>query len=145
MPQMPQRPDARPTRRPVPATSRPERRAAVRVISADDRFFRHIVSSMRNGVIAFRRDGTLALMNDEAYRIFGLTPSGANVGRPFVDVLRDRQEIHRVLAGAFELSHLPNRAELRLKELDRVIGYTLSQVKDDLGRPIGAVLFFKDL
>jgi signal transduction histidine kinase len=26
-----------------------------------------------------------------------------------------------------------------------VIGYTLSQVKDDAGRPIGAVMFFKDL
>src|SRR3954464_15716811 len=123
MPQMPQRPDERPARRPVPAPSRTDRRAAVRVISADDRFFRHIVSSMRNGVIAFRRDGTLALMNDEAYRIFGLTPAAADVGRPFVDVLRDRQEILRVLSTAFELSHLPNRAELRLKELDRVIGY----------------------
>ena len=50
-----------------------------------------------------------------------------------------------MLSGAFELSHLPNRAELRLKDLDRVIGYTLSQVKDDSGAPIGAVMFFKDL
>src|SRR5207237_5572051 len=40
---------------------------------------------------------------------------------------------------------LPNRAELRLKDLHRVIGYTLSQVKDDHNDPIGAVLFFKDL
>jgi signal transduction histidine kinase len=38
-----------------------------------------------------------------------------------------------------------NRAELRLKDMDRVIGYTLSQVKDDDGRAIGAALFFKDL
>src|SRR3954466_6222188 len=144
MPQMPQRPDARPARRPVPATSRPDRRAAVRVISADDRFFRHIVNSMRNGVIAFRRDGTLALMNDEAYRIFGLTPGG-DLGRPFADVLRERPEVIRVLSGAFELSHLPNRAELRLKDLDRVIGYTLSQGKNDGEVAIGAVIFFKDL
>ena len=36
----------------------------------NDRFFRHLVSSMRNGVIAIHRNGTLALMNDEAYRIF---------------------------------------------------------------------------
>src|SRR5258708_10763247 len=43
------------------------------------------------------------------------------------------------------MSHLPNRAELRLKDLGRVIGYTLSQVKDDDGRAIGAVMFFKDL
>jgi len=123
-------------------TSRP---ATPSLPMADDRFFRHIVSSMRNGVIAFRRDGAIALMNDEAYRIFGLTRTPADVGRSFADVLRERPEIIRAMAGAFELSHLPNRAELRIKDLDRVIGYTLSQVKDDDGTPIGAVLFFKDL
>src|SRR5471032_1806074 len=147
MPDMPQRPDA--PRRLRPTAPSPARAGLRPVAGAsqapDDRFFRHIVSSMRNGVIAFRRDGTLALMNDEAYRMFGLTPSAGDVGRPFADVLRERPEIIRVLSGAFELSHLPNRAELRLKELDRVIGYTLSQVKDDLGAPTGAVLFFKDL
>jgi signal transduction histidine kinase len=129
----------------VPVPLNPERRAAARPASADDRFFRHIVNSMRNGVIAFRRDGTLALMNEEAYRTFDLTPTPHDLGRPFADVLHDRPEIIRVLSGAFELSHLPNRAELRLKDLDRVIGYTLSQVKDDGGAAIGAVLFFKDL
>jgi signal transduction histidine kinase len=129
----------------MPPRGRPERRAAVRVVSADDRFFRHIVNSMRNGVIAFRRDGTLALMNDEAYRTFGLPRSPRDLGRPFADVLRERPEIVRVLSSAFELSHLPNRAELRLKDLNRVIGYTLSQVKNDLEEPIGAVVFFKDL
>jgi signal transduction histidine kinase len=100
---------------------------------------------MRNGVIAIRRDGTLALMNDEAYRIFGLTRQAGDIGRRFADVLRKRPDVVRVLGGAFELSHLPNRAELRLKDLDRVIGYTLSQVKDGEGRPTGAVMFFKDL
>ena len=101
---------------------------------------------MRNGVIAFRRNGVLALMNDEAYRIFGLTAREGDIGRPFSEVLRDRPDVIRVLVSAFELSHLPNRAELRLKDLDRVIGYTLSQVKDDPAEaPIGAVLFFKDL
>ncbi|HZR22253.1 MAG TPA: ATP-binding protein [Vicinamibacterales bacterium] len=100
---------------------------------------------MRNGVIAFRRDGTIALMNDEAYRIFALRKRADDLGRPYTDVLRERPAVIRVLSGAFELSHLPNRAELRLKDLDRVIGYTLSQVKDDEGTAIGAVLFFKDL
>jgi PAS domain S-box-containing protein len=142
---MPERPDARPTRRSAAPASRPERRTAARLVSADDRFFRHIVSSMRNGVLAFRRDGTLALMNDEAYRIFGLKRSPDDLGRPVADVLRDRPEIARVLTSAFDLSYLPNRAELRLNELDRVIGYTLSQVKNDAGERIGAVMFFKDL
>jgi signal transduction histidine kinase len=117
----------------------------VRVASADDKFFRHIISSMRNAVIAFRRDGTLALMNDEAYRTFAITPTPRDLGRPFADVLRERPEVIRVMASAFELSYLPNRAELRLKDLDRVIGYTMSQVKNDAGVLIGAVMFFKDL
>jgi nitrogen-specific signal transduction histidine kinase len=111
----------------------------------EDPFFRHIVSSMRNGVIAFHRDGTLALMNDEAYRIFALTRRVGDVGRPLAEVLHRRPAVIRVLACAFEMSHLPNRAELRLRDIDRVIGYTLSQVKDDDGQAIGAVMFFKDL
>src|SRR5438445_10733556 len=140
---MPQSSDARAD--PL-APSSPVKRAGVRRGGLpDDRFFRHLVSSMRNGVIAIRRDGTLALMNDEAYRIFALTREARDTGRPFAEVLRTRPDVIRVLGGAFELSHLPNRAELRLKDLDRVIGYTLSQVKDDGGQPTGAVMFFKDL
>ena len=100
---------------------------------------------MRNGVIAIHRDGTLALMNDEAYRIFALPRHGSDVARPFSEVFRERPELIRVLSGAFEMTTLPNRAELRLKDLDRVIGYTLSQVRNDAAHPIGAVLFFKDL
>ena len=53
-----------------PAASR---RAGQPARTEEDPFFRHIVGSLRNGVIAFHRNGTLALMNDEAYRIFALT------------------------------------------------------------------------
>ena len=145
MPDMPQRSNNRtPRRRAAPAPA-VRRRAARGRLAPDDRFFRHIVSSMRNGVIAFRRDGTLALMNDEAYRIFSLAKQPGDIGTPFAEVLHERQAIVRTLNATFELSHLPNRAELRLKDLNRVIGYTLSKVHDDSGRPIGAVLFFKDL
>src|SRR2546426_4732412 len=140
---MPQSSDARADRL---ATPSPVKRAGVRRGGLpDDRFFRHIVSSMRNGVIAIRRDGTLALMNDEGYRIFSLTRQHDDVGRPFSEIFRECPDVSRVLSAAFELSTLPNRAELRLKDTDRVIGYTLSQVRDDTSRPIGAVLFFKDL
>jgi signal transduction histidine kinase len=100
---------------------------------------------MRNGVIAIRRDGSLALMNSEAYRIFSLTRRPDDVGRPFGELFRDHPDVARVVSSAFELTTLPNRAELRLKDTDRVIGYTLSVVKDDAGIPVGAVLFFKDL
>lgn len=100
---------------------------------------------MRNGVIAIHRNGTLALVNDDAYRVFALARGADDLGQPFGDVFRSRPELVRVLAAAFEMSTLPNRAELRLKDLDRVVGYTLSQVRDDDGQAIGAVMFFKDL
>ena len=141
MPEMIKRPDAR---RRAPRPGR-RRGAATRGSAPRDRFFRHIVDSMRNGVIAIRRDGSVALMNDEAYRIFALTRRHDDIGRPFAEVLHDRPDAVRAIAGAFELSHLPNRAELRLKDIDRVIGYTLSQVRDDRAETIGAVMFFKDL
>jgi signal transduction histidine kinase len=111
----------------------------------DDRFFRHIVSSLRNGVIAIHRDGTLALANDEACRTFQIDREAAAVGQPFADVFGDRPDLIRLLSGAFEMTTLPNRAELRLKDSDRVIGYTLSVIRDDEARAVGAVMFFKDL
>lgn len=123
----------------------PARRRASGAPAADDRFFRLLVGSMRNGVIAIHRDGTLALMNDEAYRIFALARDRGDIGRSFVDVFKDRPDLLRVLSSAFDLHTLPNRAELRLKDLDRVIGYTLSQVRDETECSVGAVLFFKDL
>src|SRR5579871_1917353 len=101
-----------PSRTDLRATRRKPSPSVVRPPVADDTFFRHIVSSMRNGVIAFRRDGTLALMNAEAYRIFSLTKHAADIGKPFAEVLHDRPAIVRVLNSTFELSHLPNRAEL---------------------------------
>ena len=109
-----------------------------------DVFFRHMVGNMRNGVLAIDRGGGLVLLNDEARRLFHLKP-GAVEGRPYADVLHEHSDIVRVLGGAFELKALPNRAELRLKSTDTVIGYTLSLVRNYDGETVGAALFFKDL
>jgi signal transduction histidine kinase len=109
-----------------------------------DVFFRHMVGNMRNGVLAIDRDGGLVLLNEEARRLFRLKPGPVD-GRGYADVLYEHPDIVRVLGGAFELKSLPNRAELRLKSTDTVIGYTLSLVRDDDGEAVGAALFFKDL
>jgi signal transduction histidine kinase len=104
-----------------------------------------MVASMRNGVLAVTREGAIAVMNGEAYRIFGLSPSPDDISRPYADVLRVHPDMVRVIAGAFELNHLPNRVELRLKSTGKVIGYTLSLIRDEAGAVTGAALFFKDL
>jgi signal transduction histidine kinase len=108
-------------------------------------FFRDLISSMRNAVIAVQRDGRLAVMNEAAYRVLGLRPAPDDLGRRYRDVLHSCPDVARILASAFELNHLPNRAEMRVKSTGRVIGYTLCLVCDPQGRATGAMLLFKDL
>jgi signal transduction histidine kinase len=87
----------------------------------------------------------MAFMNEVASRTLGCRFRPSDIGRPFFDVLHNAPDVLRILAGAFDISHLPNRAELRLKTSGKVIGYTLSHIRDDRGRVVGAALFFKDL
>ncbi|HET9359919.1 MAG TPA: ATP-binding protein [Vicinamibacterales bacterium] len=137
----------------VPPPGSPDRAGAAPIrlthppqaAATSDAFFRHIVSGMRNGVLAIRRDGRLALINDEAYRIFGVAPHSDDVGRPVSAVLRDHPDVLRVLGGVFDLHLLPNRVEMRLKPSNKVIGYTVTLVRDDSNAVIGAAMFFKDL
>jgi signal transduction histidine kinase len=110
-----------------------------------DRFFRHLVFNLRNGVLAIARDGRIAAMNDIAYRVLGLPPNHADQGRPYAEVLQACPEVVRVLQSAFETSDLPNRAELRLRKTGRAIGYTISKIYDDEQVEVGLTLFFKDL
>jgi signal transduction histidine kinase len=145
------RPAARRTSSPRPAAPRPKGRkpaASAEPIGTDgasEGFFRDLVWSLRNGVLAVTVDGRIAVMNDVAYRILGLPPRRSDIGRPFTGVLQAQPEVARIIASAFEMSHLPNRAELRLKSSKKVIGYTISQVRDSRNRVTGATLFFKDL
>jgi PAS domain S-box-containing protein len=113
--------------------------------AADDRFFRNMVTNMRNGVLAIDRDGRVVMINEEACRILEIAPDAEDSGRHFSDLLRHHHDVVRILAGAFEMSTLPNRAELRLKPTGKVIGYTISLVRDERMRVHGAALFFKDL
>jgi len=124
------------------SSARPDRSSSGIVPVA---FYKDMVWNLRNGVVAITRDGRIAVMNEIAYHVLGLKPRASDIGRPFGEVLKDVPDVLRIVAGAFEVSHLPNRAELRLKKTGKVIGYTLSLVKDARGRTVGATLFFKDL
>jgi signal transduction histidine kinase len=135
---------ARRSRKPVSGSIR-ELAGSVATSEAPETFYRDLVWNLRNGVIAVTSDGRVAVMNEVAYRILGMAPRTTDIGRQYGEVLKHEPDIIRMVTGAFELSHLPNRAELRLKTTGKVIGYTLSQVLDIHGRVTGATLFFKDL
>ena len=110
---------SRTTSKPKPGAARARvRRTAVNGASVDglgDRFFRQMVFNLRNGVLAITREGRIAVINEIAYRVLGMKTRTNDIGRHFSDVLREVPDLIRIIAGAFELSHLPNRAELRLK------------------------------
>jgi len=127
-----------------PVPSRGRAAGASRPAHADA-FFRHIVAGMRNGVLAITRGGTVALLNEEGYRIFGVEPHPDDLGKPVAEVLRAHPEVVRQLLSAFDLHMLPNRAETRLRPSGKVIGYTLAFVRSDEGEIAGVAMFFKDL
>jgi signal transduction histidine kinase len=113
--------------------------------SVSDRFYRRLVLGMRNGVLAVTRDGRIAVMNEVAYRILEVAPQPDDLGSEYSNVLAGQPDVVRILSAAFDLEHLPNRAELRLRPTGKVIGYTLSHILGEDGRPEGVALFFKDL
>src|SRR4051794_40198089 len=56
-------------------------------------FYRDLVWNLRNGVLAVTRDGLVAVMNEVAYRILGLSPRTTDIGRPFTQVLKDLPDV----------------------------------------------------
>jgi sensor histidine kinase regulating citrate/malate metabolism len=64
-------------------------------------FYRNVVHSLRNGVIAVWRDGSIAVVNDAAYRILGMDPSSSHISRPFDEVLGRDHDLTDVLSLAF--------------------------------------------
>ena len=96
-------------------------------------FYRNVVHSLRNDVIAIWLDGSIAVWNDAAYRILGLDADPGHIGRSFLDVLGRNHELADILSLAFTDEELPNRAELRLRSTGTAIGYTLSRISDRTG------------
>ena len=108
-------------------------------------FYRNVVHSLRNGVIAVWRDGSIAVVNDAAYRILGIAQAPSHIGRPFREVLGPDHDLSAVLSLAFTGTAPPSRAELRLRSSGKAIGYTLCPIAERDGTVSGAALLFKDL
>ena len=105
----------------------------------------NMVTSMRNGVIAIRATAASSRSTRRRTASWGSRRTPRTRAGTISDLLRGHPDLVRLFAAAFELIHLPNRAELRLKPTGTVIGYTLSLVRDERRRVRGAALFFKDL
>ncbi|HXV75658.1 MAG TPA: ATP-binding protein [Candidatus Polarisedimenticolaceae bacterium] len=110
---------------------------------------RGIVDGMRCGILAVDRDGQLLMVNRIALQILELD-AAPPVATPVADALREFPLVTRVLGESFDMTSLPNRAELDLRPGDprsKTIGFTLSIIPGEPGErdPVGTAMFFKDL
>jgi signal transduction histidine kinase len=83
------------------------------------------------------------MVNEQALRLLGLSRRPP-AGTPLWQALPRHPRLVQLLASAFRLPSLPNRAELQLDD-GRSIGFTMSLVRTPSGDACGAALFFKDL
>jgi len=112
-----------------------------------DNYFKNVVGSMRNGVITVDLDGVIQIINGVAMDVLNLGTENL-VNRDCEEVLKDYPEIIHMLKGAFTFKHLPDRAEIVIKReggKSKIIGFSISLIKNDDGQTIGSYFFFKDL
>jgi signal transduction histidine kinase len=108
-------------------------------------FLKGLIDGMRCGVLSIDPAGNLVLLNEHARRILDL-PETPPPGTPLWRALPDYPELVRALTRSFQMSILPNRAEMELaRGPRRSIGFTLSMVHGGGGEPCGVAMFFKDL
>ncbi len=102
---------------------------------------------MRCAILSIDRDGRLMLCNELATQILDLDQAPA-AGTPVEVALAEHPQMVQVLRESFEMTCLPNRAELDLRRpggRGKTIGFTLSMVSDPRTDTAGAAMFFRDL
>jgi len=116
-------------------------------LEVQDAFYRSLIDGMRCGVLIIDRDGRLVKVNDLGRQILELSDE-TGPGTPVEEVLREHLQLARILRESFNMSNLPNRAEMDLRsrtDRGKTIGFTLSLVPGETRGSAGAAIFFKDL
>ncbi|MBD3868899.1 MAG: hypothetical protein IFK94_12295 [Acidobacteria bacterium] len=110
-------------------------------------FLKGLVGGMRCGVLTINRSGCLMLINEPAVQILEIPAPSGNL-LPIATALARHPQLARLLRDSFQMSSLPNRAEIDLEFGNgrrKTVGLTLSMVADQDGENRGAAVFFKDL
>jgi PAS domain S-box-containing protein len=113
----------------------------------ENAFYKWLVAGMRCGILTIDREGRLVMVNEPARQILEMSEEPVQ-GTPIEVALREHQQVAQILRESFSLSSLPSRAEIDLRsrsDRGKTIGFTISLVRDESSRPIGAAIFFKDL
>jgi signal transduction histidine kinase len=111
------------------------------------RFLKGLIDGMRCGILTIDDQYRLRLINGPARQILELNEPPES-GTPLAEGLAGHPRLAQVLRESFDMSSLPNRAEIALGDGGtggKTIGFTISLVRDTVGAPCGAAMFFKDL
>ena len=110
-------------------------------------FYRDLFESTRCGILTIDEAGRVTTLNRFAREILDL-PDPAPDSLDCSEFLRDYPPLSRILTDSLRMENPPSRIEVELKGTGvrrRVIGGTISHIKNGDGTRGGAVLFFKDL
>ncbi|HWP35766.1 MAG TPA: ATP-binding protein [Thermodesulfobacteriota bacterium] len=105
-----------------------------------------LLAAARSGVLVVDADGRVVFVNDAAARLLGLTAPAA-AGRPVSELLAAHPPLLRLVAGAAAGEATPPKTELAIRTAgrERTIGCTAHAGRDEQGRPLGALVLFKEL
>jgi len=112
-----------------------------------ERFFHHLFTSMRCGIITIDRTGRITHLNGLARKILEL-PEGDAIGRACSETLADHPLLVNLFVESFRMKNQPNRAEMEIRLQDhkkRTIGFSMPLIRDEAGEILGAAIFFRDL
>jgi signal transduction histidine kinase len=110
-------------------------------------FFKDVFESTRCGILTIDESGRVTNVNQVGKSILSL-PEACSEPTPCEEFLRNHPEMSRILLDSLHMENPPGRFEIDIDAQGRpkrVIGGTISHIRDGKGRREGAVLFFKDL
>ncbi len=110
-----------------------------------------LIDALSSGLLAIDGEGAVVVANAAVPRILRLSEEDPSpwIGRPVVEVLRDRPQVAAVLLDALDGRERPSRAELVLEARGGLptttIGFTLTPLLCREGAIAGAAMQFRDV
>jgi nitrogen-specific signal transduction histidine kinase len=121
------------------------------MLGGDRGFAARVLASLNSGIVGVDAAGNLALVNEGARRILGCPEGDPRevLGRDCRVALASQPRVAQLLLEALDGRDALSRAELVLEGpgdgAHSTIGFTLSPVRDPVGRVCGAAMLFRDL
>ncbi|MBN1212880.1 MAG: PAS domain S-box protein [candidate division Zixibacteria bacterium] len=112
-----------------------------------EEFNQYLLESINSGLVMLDRQGNILSLNKASEKILGTT-AGEFVGRYYTELFKNESQLNQVLAAALGEGVISGYREFALtteKGARRVLGLTVSMIRDHKQEPVGVSLLLNDL